>query len=70
MEQQLPGKEHGEREVHALLNRIELIEAQPLEDRSAGYDQLAEELLADLQRSDHGHSGDQTQRSSSEMMHG
>lgn len=37
-----------------LLGRIDVIEAQPLDQRAAGYDQLAEELLADLQRSDHG----------------
>lgn len=36
-----------------LLDRIDLIESQPLEQRAAGYDQLAEALLADLQRSDH-----------------
>jgi len=36
-----------------LVDRIDLIESQPLEQRAAGYDQLAEALLADLQRSDH-----------------
>jgi hypothetical protein len=36
----------------ALLGRLEVIESQPLEQRSAGFDQLAEELLAELQRSD------------------
>lgn len=36
-----------------LLGRLEVIEAQPLEQRAPGYDQLAEELLAELQRSDH-----------------
>lgn len=36
-----------------LLARIEVIEAEPLEHRAAGYDQLAEELLTELQRSDH-----------------
>ncbi len=35
-----------------LLGRIEVIESQPLEQRAAGFDQLAEELLAELQRSD------------------
>lgn len=35
-----------------LLGRIEVIEAQPLADRAKGFDQLAEELLAELQRSD------------------
>ncbi|MBU3994999.1 MAG: hypothetical protein KKF42_04370 [Actinobacteria bacterium] len=37
----------------SLLGRIEVIEAQPLDRRSIGYDQLAEELLSELQRSDH-----------------
>ncbi len=36
-----------------LLGRIELIESQPLEQRAAGFDQLTDELLAELQRSDH-----------------
>lgn len=36
----------------SLLGRLEVIEAQPLEQRAAGFDQLAEELLAELQRSD------------------
>lgn len=36
-----------------LLDRIDVIEAQPLADRAARYDQLAEELLTELQRSDH-----------------
>ena len=35
-----------------LLDRIEVIETQPLELRAAGFDQLAEELLAELQRSE------------------
>lgn len=35
-----------------LLSRIEVIEGQPLEQRARGFDQLAEELLAELQRSD------------------
>lgn len=35
-----------------LLGRLEVIESQPLEQRAAGFDQLAEELLAELQRSD------------------
>lgn len=37
-----------------LLGRIELIEAQPLPQRAAGFEQLHDELLADLQRGDHG----------------
>ena len=36
-----------------LLGRVEVIEAQPLEQRAVRYDQVAEELLAELQRSDH-----------------
>lgn len=35
-----------------LLGRLEVIEAQPLEQRAAQFDQLAEEMLAELQRSD------------------
>lgn len=41
--------------VDGLLGRLEVIEAQPLSHRAAGYEQLAEELLAELQRSDHEH---------------
>ncbi|XPP26601.1 MAG: hypothetical protein ACNYNX_13510 [Leucobacter sp.] len=36
-----------------LLERIEVIEAQPLERRAAGFEQLADALLAELERSDH-----------------
>lgn len=36
-----------------LLDRAALVEAQPLAERAAGFDQIAEELLAELQRSDH-----------------
>lgn len=35
-----------------LLDRIGLIEAQPLAQRAAGFEQLHDELLAELQRSD------------------
>lgn len=35
-----------------LLSRLEVIEAQPLAQRAEGFDQLAEELLVTLQRSD------------------
>lgn len=35
-----------------LLERVEVIEAQPLEQRAASFDQLADELLAELERSD------------------
>lgn len=41
-----------ERAGDELLGQLEVIEAQPLAHRAAGYDQLAEELLAELQRSD------------------
>lgn len=37
-----------------LLGRIELIEAQPLPQRAAGFEQLHDELLSELQRGDHG----------------
>lgn len=37
---------------NSLLGRIELIEAQPLAQQAAGFDQLAEELLDELQSSD------------------
>ena len=51
---------HGEADApHAgaadndgLLGRLEVIESQPLEQRAAQFDQVAEELLAELQRSD------------------
>ncbi|PII85555.1 hypothetical protein BMH32_12705 [Leucobacter sp. OLJS4] len=36
-----------------LLDRAALVEAQPLAERAAGFDLIAEELLAELQRSDH-----------------
>lgn len=36
-----------------LVDRIGLIEAQPLEQRAHGFEQLHDELLAELQRSDH-----------------
>jgi len=35
-----------------LISRLELIESQPLDRRAEGFDQLTEELLAELQRSD------------------
>jgi hypothetical protein len=37
-----------------LLGRIELIEAQPLEQRAVQFEQVHDELLAELQRGDHG----------------
>ncbi|MBO1903077.1 hypothetical protein J4H92_14115 [Leucobacter weissii] len=36
----------------ALLGRLEVIEAQPLEQRAERFDRLADELLAELQRGD------------------
>lgn len=46
-------QEHRIEDGDSLLGRIEVIEAQPLEQRAVRYDQVAEELLAELQRSDH-----------------
>ena len=43
-----------EAQEDGLLGRIELIESQPLPQRAAGFEQLHDELLAELQRSDHG----------------
>lgn len=37
-----------------LLGRLDVIEAQPLAQRAAGFEQLHDELLAELQRGDHG----------------
>ncbi|PRI10592.1 hypothetical protein [Leucobacter massiliensis] len=37
-----------------LLGRLDLIEAQPLAERAARFERLHEELLAELQRGDHG----------------
>lgn len=37
-----------------LLDRIGLIESQPLAQRAAGFEQLHDELLAELQRGDQG----------------
>lgn len=35
-----------------LLSEVEVIEAQPLADRARAFEQLYEQLLAELQRSD------------------
>ncbi|MGO1539625.1 MAG: hypothetical protein ACTHZ9_05485 [Leucobacter sp.] len=43
---------NDERPEDGLLDRIGLIEAQPLSQRAAGFEQLHDELLAELQRSD------------------
>ncbi|UOQ61560.1 hypothetical protein MUN76_06265 [Leucobacter rhizosphaerae] len=37
-----------------LLERVEVIEAQPLDQRAAQFEQVHDELLAELQRGDHG----------------
>ncbi|GAA1575697.1 hypothetical protein [Leucobacter aridicollis] len=42
----------GGAESDGLLDRIELIESQPLDRRAQGFEQLHDELLAELQRSD------------------
>lgn len=50
----------GETQVPAeaeLLGWIEIIESQPLDQRAAGFEQLHDELLAELQRSDRDASG-------------
>ncbi|MFF8817088.1 MULTISPECIES: hypothetical protein [Leucobacter] len=39
-------------ESDGLLGRIEIIESQPLDKRAQGFEQLHDELLAELQRSD------------------
>ena len=36
-----------------LLDRIAIIESQPLDARAQGFEQLHDELLSELQRSDH-----------------
>ncbi|MFC6235295.1 hypothetical protein ACFPZL_09405 [Leucobacter soli] len=40
-------------QTEGLLSRLEVIDSQPIGQRAAGFDQLAEELLSELQRSDH-----------------
>ena len=37
-----------------LLERVEVIEAQPLDQRATQFEQVHDELLAELQRGDHG----------------
>lgn len=46
------GADPGEAARAELISAVELIEAQPLEARARGYEQLHEQLLAELQRSD------------------
>ena len=41
-----------ENERDSLVNRVELIESQPLADRAAMFEQVHDELLQELQRSD------------------
>ncbi|WP_416445875.1 hypothetical protein AB3K78_02460 [Leucobacter sp. HNU] len=48
-----PAQEFASAGDDGLLDRAALVEAQPLAERAAGFDQIAEELLAELQRSDH-----------------
>lgn len=43
----------SEAQNEGLVDRIELIAAQPLAQRAHGFEQLHDELLAELQRSDH-----------------
>ena len=47
----------GEEREESLLGRIEVIETQPLEQRAAGFEQVHDELLEELQRSDRGAEG-------------
>ncbi|MBK0419880.1 hypothetical protein JD276_12650 [Leucobacter sp. CSA1] len=51
-----PGGEPGG-SADGLLDRVGLIESQPLAQRAAGFEQLHDELLAELQRSDQSGSG-------------
>ena len=43
----------NETEAGELLDRLSLIESQPLAHRAQGFEQLHDELVAELQRSDH-----------------
>ena len=53
-EDQAPSPE-GERPTgDGLLERVEVIEAQPLDQRAVQFEQVHDELLAELQRGDHG----------------
>lgn len=47
-----PSTDHAQ-DSSQLFEAVSVIEAQPLDQRAAGYDQLAEQLLSELQRSDH-----------------
>ena len=44
----------GSPETDGLLDKLGLIESQPLEHRARGFEQLHDELLQELQRSDQG----------------
>ena len=44
----------GDAASDELLSRIELIESQPLAHRARMFEQVHDELLAELQRGDHG----------------
>ena len=47
-----PDRRGGGTDDDGLLDRVSLIESQPLAQRAAGFEQLHDELLAELQRSD------------------
>ena len=44
----------ADNETNDVAARVALVEAEPLEQRARGFEQLHDELLAELQRSDHG----------------
>ena len=53
-EDQAPDRAAGSPAGDGLLERVEVIEAQPLDQRAAQFEQVHDELLAELQRGDHG----------------
>lgn len=53
-EDQAPRPEGDRPTGDGLLERVEVIEAQPLDQRAAQFEQVHDELLAELQRGDHG----------------
>lgn len=54
VEARIPGQEGERPSDDGLLERVEVIEAQPLDQRAAQFEQVHDELLAELQRGDHG----------------
>lgn len=54
VEDQTPNHEGAHPTGDGLLERVEVIEAQPLDQRAAQFEQVHDELLAELQRGDHG----------------